>query len=139
MREREASGITVEVLDKAYISGAAMESLKQKGQTKKLKSHGEVGIVRTKKGIFVLDNEGIHDRHPMSKTNRWPIDLYAYRDDDGMSMDMIPLMVINIGPDELKHIPIKETKPLEEFVRKFGARLEANYELCREHLTKQMK
>lgn len=143
MSNREISGIQVKVLDmQPAIEKAAIDladSLKGRGFSK-LKHMGMVGYVETKKGIFMIDEEGIISVKALTDTNRWPVDLYPCADLEGKSvMTAVPIAVMNISPELLKGIPVKETVPLENFVRSFGRRLETNYAMCLNHLRKMMK
>jgi hypothetical protein len=140
---REISGIDVKVLDLTLslerCEKELIQSLEANG-CEHFKTLGETGIVETPKGIFVLEEDGIIIREPLSDTNRWPIDLYGSSRKDGTeSIVMIPIAVINLSPDFVKTIPVKKTIPLEKFIRSFGRRLEENYVACLTQLRKCVK
>lgn len=139
---RDASGIEVEVLDLSVVAKWGEESLRKKGDQSTLDTNGTLGVVRTPKGDFILNDEGIVARKALAEANPWPTDLYrCTKDADGKlkSFEIIPVGVINITPAALKEIPVKEKLPLEKFIRTFGSRLETNYHICLQHLRKAMK
>lgn len=139
---RETSGIEVEVLDLSVVARWGEESLKKKGDQSTLETHGTLGVVRTPKGDFILNDDGVIARKALADVNPWPVDLYrCTKDADGKlkSFEIIPVGVINIVPAALKEIPVKEKLPLEQFVRTFGSRLEGNYQICLQHIRKMMK
>lgn len=143
MSNREISGINVKVLNlQPAIDNATKElgeGLKKMGISK-LKSNDVIGFVETKKGIFMLDSEGIVQKKPLSDTNKWPVDLYGCANAEGKSiMVAVPVAVMHICPASLADMPVSETIPLEEFVRSFGRRLEVNYNMCLTHLRKMTK
>jgi hypothetical protein len=144
---REASNIVVEVFDMspALKQAAAQLSdrLKEKGYDA-LTMVGTLGFVRTKKGIYIVDSEGVIAKKPLSEKNRWPIDLYpCTKDDNGNTkkMELLPVAVMNISPEDIdsNDVPVKESMSLENFIKRFGQRLESNYAICLAHLRKAMK
>lgn len=139
---RKPSHIQVNVLDLKPAIDHAVESLGEalkKTKYSSLTVVGKQGFVRTAKGLFMLDEEGVVSRTPLSDTNKWSIDLYPCNltpKGDVGGMQIVPLAVMNINPAMLPDLPVQETVPLEQFIRTFGRRLEENYSICLQHLTK---
>jgi len=133
---RQASGIRVEVLDQRDIVLLAEQEVKRKtGKDVSLAIKGQCGLVRTTKGIFIVESGGHVDRRPLSETNKWPIDLYPVSKGE---MEMIPIAVFNLGLKEMGIVSIEQTLPLEGFVLHGTRKLDTNYEICKEFLTKQL-
>ena len=144
---REKSGIEVEVMDlKPSLDNATVQLAEGLKGTPydKVTTCGTIGFVRTKKGVFILEAEGVIQAKPLKETNKWALDLYpCTQNAKGQTekMQLMPIAVMHIGPSDIDNpdIPIKEKVPLEQFINSFGRRLEVNYGICLSLLRKAMK
>jgi hypothetical protein len=94
---------------------------KEERPIKKVTTHYEPGYILTRKGLFILDSDGVGSSDPV-KT----VEIGIYREFDN-SFDMMP-HIMTFSPSEFQALPVKETKNLADFIRSFGNRLEENYE-----------
>ncbi len=86
-------------------------------------------------GMFVLCREGVGDSDAVTESNKLEVSLYAEWDEgDGKkSMAVFPSATIHLTDTEIIMLPTKSEEPLEKFIRSFGRRLEANYEVWLRH------
>lgn len=130
--DRKPSNIKVNVLDLSVLCGYGKSSLSVLGQKiYQLEPKGELGLVRTNFGEFIVHSDGVMSKSALSDMNPWAIDLYCKS-----SQMMLPIGVINITPNVLRDIPVKDSVFLEYFVKDSSIDFEINYELCRNFLLK---
>ena len=124
--EREKSNITVSIVDLSAPLAQATEQYNEDGSKAKTMSirGTSLGYVQTKKGLFCLCAEGVGDNDPITEEN--PAEVELYPEYDGGS-GMTPAGILKLTDTELIMLPVKDERPLEEFIRSFGSRLEGNY------------
>ncbi len=91
--------------------------------------HGE-GIIRHEDDIYWLDTEGVIITKPISAENGIALDVFKETDkgEGTTSHSLFPSKVVNLVPSKTFDAYIlDEGVPLEDFVRRFGARLEDNF------------
>lgn len=140
--ERKPSNIIVVVPD---LSGPAAQALE--AFNRKQLANGDLpasrleprdfGYVQTVNGMFVLCREGVGDSDAVTETNRMLVDFYAEWDKpEGKTMECLPSVTGQLTDTEIIMLPTKSEEPLEKFIRSFGRRLEANYEVWLRHFSK---
>lgn len=146
-REERERGITVQVLDMSSLEGSALKMRQEmKPDCYEARIYGgEIAVARDSNGtLYAICTEGVG----YEVTKESPMELlfhgsYRLRDEEtgeitsgSHSFDMMPFASIELGPDELLAYPVKEEKDLADFVRSFGARLEQNFWLWFNTLSK---
>jgi hypothetical protein len=93
------------------------------------------GFVETKKGKFMICDEGVMDENPVSETHPFYSTLYVkeIRPEEKFSIFPIGTVVVK-KIEEIEELPVISKKPLETFIRQFGRRLETNFHLCKNFL-----
>lgn len=135
--ERTPTNIEITVLDLSALEVEAFKQLPKEEYPKATrcrvgsKPHG---IVETPKGVYALCNEGVGNG-PITDDDKYEIDLYAEYDGGGWCM---PVMSAKVNAEELKKLATAEKVNLADFIRQFGARLEANYHNWYKELEKAM-
>lgn len=127
-RERKETSVEVKVVDLSQIL-----SEKRIADWDTLKTIYEYGYVDTKRGTYFLSNEGYGDSQPMGTK---PVEIEVYgekKTEGGKNFSMISVAILKMSIEELRQIPYMSV-PLNNFIRKFGSRLESNYEEWREAL-----
>lgn len=94
------------------------------------------GMVETPKGWVLVEDEGIINIGPSTVLAPLKIDLYAKFKG---SFSMVPWTTLSLPPDKFIPLLSKETVTLDQFIRVFGSRLESNFAIAEEHLTKLNK
>jgi len=146
--ERTPTEIMVRVLDLTEMTKAAFEKLHPKcphcGGTipdpRFEKATGckvmyTYGVVETRRGLYLIDNEGTGSAKPVSEENRGEIDFYPYG--DGV-MYAAPALTAFLNEDELRETISPTTVNLADFIRTFGSRLETNYDIWRKKLEEEV-
>jgi hypothetical protein len=124
---REATKITVKVLDLAEITSTALEYARENTDIKEgstCRPDHQWGIVETPKGVFALCAEGVGSKHPVSEKNPLEISFYFAC---GKSFEILPRLSMKLK--DFGEIPIEKEINLAEFIRSFGTRLEHNYKV----------
>lgn len=145
MKEARAeSKIQVRVLDLSGLEQQAHNAMQKKDYRKDLeciKATETLGYVETPKGLYMLCQEGVGDRNPISKKN--PAEVVFVREfskeDGAKTLEMFPCFGYRLSADEVRALPVKEVVTLDKFIRSFGSRLENNYRLWQEHLSKELR
>ena len=96
-----------------------------------IKPRYDCGIVHTKKGMFLLDTEGVIDINPLNGKDFNDVYFYAT---GTHSIDALPFTALRLNEANVGKFLSGEKIPLHEFVRTFGSRLENNYDQCVRHL-----
>jgi hypothetical protein len=99
-------------------------------------TRGVQGMVETKKGWVNVCDEGVIDENPVSGAHPLELELFT---SSATGFSMFPWTVMKFSVDELQKLISNKTVPLHEFIRTFGSRLEQNYWICEDHLTKLNK
>lgn len=136
--EREPSGITVKAVDMAAIIAEVAPKIKQEHpEYVSIDTHYPIGVVETPNGYFILDMDGVMDANPITKENPYPLGLYCSKEEN--SIAIFPTFKLNITDETIKtEFKYIEEVPLEKFIRVFGSRLESNYYILKQELTKYM-
>lgn len=124
--EREKSNITVSIVDLSAPLAQATEAYNEDGHKATTMSirGTSLGYVQTHAGLFCLCTEGVGDSKPITEDNPAEVELYPeYAGGSGM----MPAGNLKLTDTELIMLPVKDERPLEEFIRSFGSRLEGNY------------
>lgn len=133
-KEERHSPVKVKVVDFSQLEKEATEELKKKKPDRKV-IKAEIrfawAYVDTPKGIIALNSEGVGCCEPISKEYPLELEVYGkYESDKGegsYSFDIFPVFGYRIDdPNDITELPYEE-KPLSEFIRRFGSRLESNY------------
>lgn len=152
MNNRTPSNVTVTVLDLAEQCEKARELL-QSNENIKAKSEkrparkvtsvdvggSDYGFIKTEKGVFVLNRDGVGTTAPVTVNNRFPIGFYGTWQEEGSedtAIDMLPALSLSVDPEKLGALKVKPAEQLEDFIRVFGRRLEINYIEWKEFLAK---
>jgi len=129
---RNQSKVVVKILDLDSVIKAGSEEMQKKYPDLKNVSVmiiGSVGLVETKRGMFLLHSEGVGLTNPLSEANNYVVSLYkSYKSETTEITDIFPCLIFNITDKNIKDFPIIEKKNLTQFIRKFGDRLEKNFE-----------
>lgn len=86
---------------------------------------------------YLIDTEGCGSTKPI-ENEKASVEFYKeFLNDEGevTSFEIFPFVRINFTEDELNTIPDKGMKPLHEFVRTFGDRLNSNCNVWDRFLT----
>ena len=131
-RSRMKTGVTVyrmddEKLNKYVAESEWFSSRMEENEVGKCAS-GE-GIIRHGDDVYWLDTEGVIITQPISEDNPIKVGVRSHtkQDSGGTSISMFPRWQIKLYGDDLMEYFSDEGVPLEDFVRRFGARLESNF------------
>ena len=127
--EREKCIIKVAVLDLTKMLEDAKVFRAKKHKSITSVTTEKWGLVTTKKGVFAVNIEGVGPDYPITNDDFLTLQFYGTYEKDGdqQSFDMLPFATLAMDLEELQKCPIIEEKPLHEFIRTFGDRLELNY------------
>lgn len=141
---RARSGILVAIIDTDEAAAEARkfffeqdEEAKNWPEEKKKRVVAEpspiTALAFTERGVFRVNTEGVMSRDPITRLD---IAFYARieageTEDDLGAVGLTPFCSVGFEVDKVK---LKEVVRLEDFIKRFGARLESNYEICRSHL-----
>lgn len=134
--DRKPSTVLVTPLDLSDVCANAAEYLTKhravdgKSAVTKVDAGHAWGIVDTPRGVYALCTEGVGPESPITDEDKLTVDLYVrgYADQGERSfISMFPSCSSKLGPDDLRKRATGEPVALHDFIRSFGARLEANY------------
>ncbi len=135
------SPVKVNHIDFSDLEETARKALQEKNpeRTVTAAKAGKWAYAETKKGLMVLNDEGVGDQEPVSK--EFPLEIHIYGEyetaDGKKSMDIFPVIGYRFDdPDEIRELPSTVT-PLKDFIRVFGHRLESNFRIWDKALTEQ--
>lgn len=136
--ERQPSKHTVILFDPnkdASVAEALKAEQKRDPKVVGIKAVGEFGLVETPKGVFFLDSDGVGEENAVTTV---PVEFYRhFKEADGStSFEPIPFATARFSVQECKALKVGE-KPLHLFIKKFGFRLEANYNMWETFLNSQ--
>ena len=140
-KEERISPVKVKVIDFTELEEQATEELKKRRPDQKVicaKIHHNWAFVETAKGLLVLNDEGVGDEEPVSETNPMELDVHgeyvSEKEGWDKTMDVFPVFGYRFtDPDEIRNMPHVE-RPLSDFIRRFGRRLESNFQIWEKHL-----
>lgn len=125
MTDRIASGVTLTRLDLASKKAETDAFIKQAKGEEYTARYGYAYAVAEVDGVlYALCTEGVGQ--PVTEDEPLVIDVYAEKPG---RMAIMPVAQMTLTPAEVREIATGEQVRLEDFVRSFGARLEANYSL----------
>jgi hypothetical protein len=139
--DRRKTGVMVEVMDLTHhisMAKAQLQDAEDSGSGRKVidVSHRHPwGRVVVGNDVYVLCSEGVGSNQPIDDGE------YAFEveywgrlltDEDREVLEIYPRIKHTFTEQEVKHMPIKEEVPLEQFIRRFGQRLETNFEMWAE-------
>lgn len=132
MSERTPSTVLVQPLDLSGTYPAALEYINGHGKPLATEVHVSPrwGIVETPRGLYALCTEGVGNSRPITDEEPLDVDVYVSKSkDDGEKqfISMYPSASLKLGPEELRSYASGDKVPLHDWIRSFGARLEANY------------
>lgn len=138
-QEREPSGVVVEAINMKFLTDDIADKIKAKyPQYKNVSIHYDLGLVRTPKGYFMLNTEGVMNEDVVTEKTPYEIDVYCSETEDGISiLPSFTFKLTDVMIDGECEI-IGNRVPLEDFIRRFGSRLESNYSILRKELRKQL-
>jgi hypothetical protein len=139
-RSRIPSGVMIKVIDVSVALKAALDHFnKHQAVDGKEPATSMItqtwGIVETPKGLFCLCTEGVG---PDAITEKEPMQIDfqpEWKRTDGSRSIGWSGSTATLTKEDLLACPVVEEKPLEDFIRTFGARLEDNYNLWRRELS----
>ena len=128
-QERKVSQYDVHILDFTPLHKLALQHVNQ-DKTDDLSTDCKpirtFGYVDTPKGKYVLCTEGVGDTNPVSTDHVLELEFFSERQEDGVThMSIMPNCMIRLP--NVDEYDTGETKPLHEFIRTFGSRLDMNY------------
>ena len=131
-RSRMKTGVMVyrmddEKLNKYVAESEWFSSRMEENEVGKCPS-GE-GIIRHGDDVYWLDTEGVIVTQPISEDNPIKVGVCSHKKQDGggRSISMYPKWQIKLHGGDLVEYFSDEGVPLEDFVRRFGTRLESNF------------
>jgi hypothetical protein len=132
---RKPSRVQVKCLDLFALLEQGVADLRGRGVIEEddtLTATWHWGVVPTERGHFLICDEGVGPTAPLEE-EPGAIDLYT-RSPKGFGV--LPVARLRLSLDNAKDAMSGEVKPLHEFIRTFGNRLEANYREWDEFLTR---
>jgi hypothetical protein len=98
----------------------------------------DLGYIKTSKGIFVIDQDGVGDGDPHTKENPLEID-FVGSSEGKINLLAIPIFSIRLVPEQIEEFGAGETVNLAKFIRTFGQRLEGNFHTWNDALSPLVK
>ena len=136
-RTARASDVVVTVIDLKPSFEEIREKLNQ-NEDKKIDTlegrGGKVGYVDTPEGLYVLCAEGVGGY----VHNDYEAECYAGYDhgDGSKTIGMFPICMMRLQDDEIRNAPVLAKVNLAKFIRTFGSRLEMNFKLHNDELSR---
>jgi hypothetical protein len=132
---RRPTTIEVNLIDVTGLEEQALTAVPQDrfpGATHIRAGWTPLGFVRTERGVYALNNEGVGPCDPISDDNPFVVDLYAERrEGKRVNCWAYPAVEAKLTVQDLESLATGERLNLADFVRAFGARLDSNYERWR--------
>jgi len=138
MSDRTPTKVMVTILDLSPLESEALKMLDKKRfpeATSMEVGFTPHGFVETPQGLYALCQEGVGNANPITESNKYEVDFYARYENGGYCF---PAVTGCLDADELRQYATTEKVNLADFIRKFGARLESNYDQWRQTLEKVM-
>ena len=136
--------VKVRVVDFSKVIENAKESLTKRESDREGREVVEASCncawayVDTPNGVIMLNSEGIGDMDPVSETAPFQLEIFGkYRKpgETASIIDIYPVLGYKFtDSDEIRGFPFEE-KSLADFIRKFGSRLEYNFNIWNKFLT----
>ena len=132
MTSNRKSDIMVTVIDGEEFGKIVREKVGDKlPKEATLRTLGKYGFVKTKKGTFILDDDGTGQAESVEEK---PSAIEFTRED---VMELMPCINLPINASQIDGIPVLAEKVnLAHFIRRFGNRLECNFDEWNKFLTK---
>jgi len=132
MSRRMKTGVMVYPLDTEKINAKANTEMRDKLELEEnvvIRCPNGEGIIRHGDDVYWLDREGVIVTQPIDEDNPVVLPFYTHRDhgDGKSSSGVFSCAEAKFHGDNLEQYIGDEGVPLENFVRRFGARLESNF------------
>jgi hypothetical protein len=134
---RQASKYTVNLVDFTPLNEEAKEFVNQSRgedeQATACRHSWHLGFIETGKGLFILDNDGVGTNHPITADKPYTLEFYSERTHttgegkEATALSMMPSCQMKLSDEDIRGHATGDTKPLDEFIRTFGSRLDDNY------------
>ena len=127
---RIESKYTVHLMDFTHLNDSALEYYNKDRDVKATacRTMYRHGFIVTDDGIFVLCDEGVGNKKPVSMENPYQLEFWQERTEDGVThMGVAPCLLMRMEEKDLQECATGETQLLHEFIRTFGDRLDTNY------------
>ena len=127
---RIPSKYMVHLMDFTHLNEVALEHYNKDREVKATacKTMYRHGLIETTDGMFVLCDEGVGNKYPVSMENPYQLDFWQERkEDDVTHLGISPCLYMRFEEENLRECVTGETQPLHEFIRTFGDRLDTNY------------
>ncbi len=98
-----------------------------------------IGYVKTPKGFYWLNGEGVGPEGINSDVEVEVYEIHQRKDREGTYRGSFPNAVLAFTTAEIETMPVLGRVNLAKFIRAFGHRLETNYALWRGTIEKAMK
>ena len=89
------------------------------------------GYVKTAKGVYFLCHEGVGSSHPITAKNSAQVGFYPMFES---SHGLFPGVLVSMDDKDILALRVKKKVKLNNFIRRFGDRLETNYSRWQRHL-----
>ena len=129
---RIPSKYTVHLMDFTHLNDSALEHYNRNREEKATacKTMYRHGFIVTDDGMFVLCDEGVGNKKPVSMENPYQLEFFNERKEEGTNttyMGIGPCLWMRMEEENLRECATGDTEPLHEFIRTFGDRLDTNY------------
>lgn len=128
--ERIPSKYTVNLVDFSGFNDTALEHYNKDRSVKATacKPMYRHGYIETSDGMFVLCDEGVGNKKPISMEHPYQLEFWAERQEGNTHhVGISPCLLMRFEVEDLRKCATGETQPLDKFIRKFGGRLDSNY------------
>ena len=134
---RKASKHEVHLLDFTPLTERAKEFINQnRSEGKQVTActvRWTLGYIEANEGLFILDNDGVGNNHPITADKPYGLEIYGertYTNENGKEVtefDMMPSCRLQLSDKAIRDYDTSERLYLDKFIRTFGDRLEHNY------------
>lgn len=134
MYERTPTAIMVTPLDFSSLNKSAFDALAKDDRYKEATECYSLkhGIVKTKRGLFVLDSEGVGPSEPITSDNPLAVDFWAKTQGGGGWV--MPVVSGKLDDQDLLKLVTDQQINLSDWIENRGSRRNSNYESWRRHL-----
>jgi len=129
---RIPSKYTVQLVDFSRFNGDALEHYNKDREDDEVatdcKTMYRHGFIDTDYGMFILCDEGVGNKEPVSEEHPYQLDFWQERKEgDVTRMGIGPCLTMKLQETIIRECATGKTEPLHEFIRTFGDRLDSNY------------
>ena len=126
MKEERTSNVIVRKVDMTSVLDNALEywnKVKTEDTWERMDPYSPIGIVDTTEGLYVLCEEGVGDNHAMKEDEPYSVELYGH---SKAEFGIFPSCTAKVPESKFREMSYVEVN-LADFVRRFGHRLESNF------------